>query len=86
MRTASAGSERTVVRIDHDDEAGALLHTSVSGRLEPLTAARIRQAFFGAPLMTFGVIARIHWQALQLWVKRVPFFHKPAPPGEFITR
>jgi hypothetical protein len=33
-----------------------------------------------------GVIARIHWQALKLWIKRVPFVHKPAPPGEFITR
>jgi DUF1365 family protein len=38
------------------------------------------------PLMTVGVIARIHWQALKLWIKRVPFVHKPAPPGEFITR
>jgi DUF1365 family protein len=38
------------------------------------------------PLMTLGVIARIHWQAMKLWIKRVPFFHKPAPPAEFLTR
>jgi len=37
-------------------------------------------------LMTVGVIARIHWQALQLWLKRVPFFAKPAPPRAFTTR
>jgi uncharacterized protein len=36
--------------------------------------------------MTFGVIARIHWQALRLWLKRVPFFSKPAPPQAFTTR
>jgi hypothetical protein len=82
MRTA----ERTVARIDHHDGSGALIETSVSGRLEPLTAASQRRAFFGMPLMTFGVIARIHWQALRLWLKRVPFFHKPAPPGDFVTR
>ena len=25
------------------------------------------------PLLTFGVILRIHWQALKLWLKGVPF-------------
>ncbi len=82
MRTA----DRTVARIDHHDADGPLLQTSVSGRLEPLTAASTRRAFFGMPMMTLGVIVRIHWQALKLWSKRVPFFHKPAPPGDFVTR
>ncbi len=82
MRTAS----RTVARVDHDDAAGALLETSVSGALQPLSARSARAAFFGMPLMTLAVIARIHWQALQLWLKRVPFFRKPAPPQAFITR
>ncbi|MBC7938920.1 MAG: DUF1365 domain-containing protein [Chitinophagaceae bacterium] len=85
MRTA----DRTVARIDHDDEdigAGPLLQTSVSGHLQPLTAGSIRSAFFGTPLMTLGVMLRIHWHALQLWAKRVPFFSKPAPPQAFISR
>ena len=82
MRTAA----RLVARVDHDDDNGPLLHTSVSGDLQALTARRARQAFFGMPMMTFGVIARIHWQALQLWIKRVPFFSKPAPPAAFTTR
>lgn len=79
-------AERTVARIDHDDDAGPLLATSVSGRLEPLSRASARAAFFGMPLMTLGVIARIHWQALRLWAKRVPFFRKPEPPEAFTTR
>jgi uncharacterized protein len=82
MRTA----ERTVARIDHDDEAGALLQTSVSGRLEALTAASARRAFWRMPLMSLGVIARIHWQAIRLAAKRVPFFGKPSPPETFVTR
>ncbi len=82
MRTA----ERCVSCVDHDDDEGALLLTSVSGRLQPLTRGSARAAFFGRPLMTLGVIARIHWQALQLWRKKVPFFSKPAPPQAFVTR
>ena len=46
----------------------------------------VASAFFAYPLITFGVIARIHWQALRLWVKRVPWFSKPAAPLEDITR
>ena len=82
MRTA----ERCVARVDHDDELGALLLTSVSGHLAPLTPAAVRAAFFGMPLMTLGVLARIHWQALKLMFKRVPFVSKPEPPRAFVSR
>ncbi len=77
---------RTVARVDHDDDAGPVLQTSVSGHLMPLTARALRAAFFGMPLMTFGVILRIHWQAIQLWAKRVPLVSKPAPPQAFTSR
>ena len=70
------GAGRTVARIDHDDAAGPLLLTSVSGELAPLTPARLRQALWAMPLLTLGVIARIHWQALRLFLKRVPFVGK----------
>ena len=77
---------QTIARIDHHDALGLLIQTSVSGVLQPFTAASARAAFFGMPLMTLGVIARIHWQAVRLWCKRVPFVRKPAPPSTFITR
>ena len=86
MRAPDPDGERIVARVDHDDAAGPLLLTSVSGRLEPMTPASARHAFFGMPLMTLGVIGRIHWQALRLALKRVPYFSKPAPPRAFVTR
>jgi DUF1365 family protein len=82
----SASPRSTAARIDHDDAGGPLLQTSVSGTLEPLTAASTRRAFFGVPLMTFGIVVRIHWHALRLAIKRVPFHRQPPAPDRFITR
>ena len=75
-----------MVRIDYDDAQGPLLQTSVSGALQPVTAASVRRALWRHPAMTLGVIARIHWQAARLWIKRVRFFRKPEPPEAFVTR
>ena len=35
--------------------------------------------------MTLGVIARIHWQALRLWIKKTPFFRQPQPPAHAVS-
>jgi uncharacterized protein len=85
-RTSAGAPRYTMARIDHDDAHGALLQTQVSGTLEPLTPQSARRAFFGMPLMTFGVVARIHWQALRLALKRVPFHRQPPAPERFVTR
>ncbi len=77
---------RTVVRVDHDDAQGPLIETSVSGALEPVSAAALHRALWRHPAMTLMVIARIHWQALRLAAKRVRFFSKPAAPEHFVTR
>lgn len=83
---AHGAQQRTLARVDLHDEQGALLQTSLSGQLHPLSHAALHRAFWGTPLMTLGVVARIHWQALRLWLKRVPFFSKPAAPERFVTR
>jgi len=78
--------KRTVARIDFDDAAGPLIETSVGGAMEPLTASSARRALLTYPMMTFGVAFRIHWHALKLFIKKVPFFRKPPPPVTFTTR
>lgn len=77
---------RTIACIDHDDAHGLLLRTSISGTLEVISPRSLHRAFFGLPLMTLGVIGRIHWQALRLWMQRVPWWRKPPPPSAFVTR
>lgn len=86
LRSTTTTPPRLVLRIDHDDDAGPLIQTSLSGELAPLTAARARMALLRHPLHSFGVMARIHWQALKLWRKRVPFHAKPLPPDPFVSR
>ena len=77
---------RTVARIDYDDQNGPLIQTSVSGDLQVLSPATVRRAVWTYPAMTLGVVARIHWQALKLLIKKAPFFRKPTPPLQFTTR
>jgi len=78
---------RCLARIDLDDADGQpLLQTSIAGTLEPLTAAALRRAAWAHPLHSLLLVARIHWQALGLWIKRVPWFSKPTPPTRTVSR
>jgi len=51
----------------------AVLH----GRRRELTNRALAAALVRYPLMPHRVTALIHWQALRLWRKGVPFHHKP---------
>lgn len=68
-----------LARIDYDDAEGELLLTSISGKAQAWTAGNLLRAFLRMPLLTLGVITRIHWQALKLWLKGTPFVGARAP-------
>lgn len=76
---------RAVSRIDYDDADGSLLATSMSGTYRPLDPKACLVALLGHPWFTVAVMVRIHWQALQLWIKRVPWWRKPPPPVRPLT-
>ncbi len=82
----NAQGDRTVARVDYDDARGPLIQTSVSGQLQPYSVRAARYALWRYPLMTFAVVWRIHWQALRLSLKRVPFFRQPPAPESFVSR
>lgn len=67
------------VGIDYRVNDKLLLRTVIGMRAEPFTGARIARAMLSQPFNAINVVLRIHWQALLLWLKRVPFYGKSPP-------
>ena len=63
--------ERVGVSILEDDAEGLLLTASFTGRREALTDRALLRLLLRYPLMTFKVVAAIHWEALKLLARGV---------------
>lgn len=72
------------IRIDYADSEGPLLLTALSGQSKGWSNRVLLSVLLRMPALTLGVVLRIHWQAVRLWLKRVPFVgaRSPAPPQE----
>jgi len=68
------------VWIDDYDAEGKLLVSTLSGRRQEMHFSRLLWYTLKFPLLTLRVIFLIHWHALQLWIKRVPFIRKEDHP------
>lgn len=79
------GAARHCTGLDYSDKDGLLLRTSLSGHPVPMTERALAAALLRYPLLGLGIVLRIHWQALRLWLKRVPFFSKPPAPVHHTT-
>jgi len=79
------GGARQRTGLDYHDADGLLIRTVLSGRAAPMSDRLLIGALLRYPLLGLGIVARIHWQALKLWRKRVPFFGKPPLPIQHTT-
>jgi DUF1365 family protein len=78
--------ERRRVELDYWLDGERVLATALEGRPQPLAASALGRALLRQPLLTIAVVWRIHWQAVQLWLKRAVFHSRPQPPLQETTR
>ena len=77
--------ERLGIVINEYQDRRLMLTASQTGVAHPLEEKKLIAALARTPLMTFKVMAAIHWQALKIWLRGAPFFPKPQPPKEHIS-
>jgi len=61
-------------------------NASMSMRKRPITSFSLASVLLRFPLMTVKIISAIHWEALRLWIKRVPFYVHPGKQREVVAR
>ena len=67
------------IAIRQEDAGGLLLAAAFRGGRRDLTTNNLARMLARFPLMTFKIVAAIHWEALRLWLKGLPVFtHAPA--------
>lgn len=72
--------------VNHYDDEGLMLATSVTGKRVPLTTKSLLWCFFRYPMITLKVIGLIHFQALRLWTKGIKYRPRPLPPTTEVSR
>lgn len=65
------------VHMDVQDGAAREFDATLVLQRRAITGATLARALLRYPLMTTKVVAAIHWQALRLWLKRVPVHDHP---------
>ncbi|MEO7008366.1 MAG: DUF1365 domain-containing protein [Caldimonas sp.] len=76
---------RMRIDIKASDSDGAVLVASFDAHRRTLGDAALALTLFSHPLLTLKVIAGIYWEALRLWVKRVPLHQHPVAPVPSVT-
>jgi DUF1365 family protein len=72
--------EKLRIAIDEFRGGDKVLLSSLSGSRVELTAANLLWLGIKYPLVTLKVIFLIHWEALRLWAKGLPYRLKESKP------
>ena len=74
----AAPGDRLVVAMENHEAGVHVFDAGLVLARRPLTGRALAGFLLRHPVASLAVQAAIHWQALRLWLKRVPFFTHPA--------
>lgn len=77
-----APAGKLAIQIDDYVDRKRTLTSTLTGPARPLTDATLAWFTFKYPFITLQVIAFIHWHALRLYLKKIPWFAKAARPAD----
>jgi DUF1365 family protein len=83
--TISQPRERMSVAITYVVEEETVFTATLTGRRIPLTSKTLLAAVARYPLVTFKVMAAIHWEAAKLWLKGARYRRRPVPPVDSVS-
>ena len=73
-------AETVMIHMDLFRNSEKLFDATLLLKLRPVTSSALSMLPFKYALICHRVFWRIYWNALRLWLKRVPFFTHPDPP------
>ncbi|MFL5763938.1 MAG: DUF1365 domain-containing protein [Bacteroidia bacterium] len=72
--------EKLNIRIDDHKDGERFFISTLTGTRKPITNRNLFWYSIRFPLITVKIITLIHWNALKLWMKRLPFHRKGENP------
>ncbi|MGI8848452.1 MAG: DUF1365 domain-containing protein [Candidatus Dormibacteria bacterium] len=76
MRVPTPGHTlRTTITLEQN--GNDVFHSSLTGKRIPISRRSVLATLLAYPFLAFRITALIHWQAVQLWIRRVALVPRP---------